>query len=101
MESFTGYLFCKLDEFGTRSEGPVYFLQQDDYADILVQKRAHPWELDLTLHPHVDKMVQLLGEMGKAGISYEGIKALHGWPDQKTNYVGYVVCRRANIGSKS
>lgn len=73
MEPFEGYLFSKLFQIGSKSEGPVYFLQQFDYNEIAVTKKAFFWENDPTLHEFLGERVLIEGEMNNDGIVYEKI----------------------------
>jgi hypothetical protein len=75
MATFRGYLFSKLAAIGSKSEGPRYYLQQPDYTELVVQKKAELWEKDPTLHPHLDSKVVIEGELSAAGIVYSSINA--------------------------
>ncbi len=71
---FDGYLFSKLDRIRSKSEGPEYFLQQFDYQEYPVIKKAHPWLKDETLHPFLNKKVTIEGDMAISGIVYESVR---------------------------
>jgi len=73
MAQFDGYLFAKLAAINSRSEGPVYFLQQFDYKEYPVIKQVHPWQEDSNLHPFLNKKVSIEGEMSYSGIEYKKI----------------------------
>lgn len=73
MDTLKGFLFCKLDRIGTRSEGPEYFLQQDDYTEIKIIKKATPWEEDPDLHPMLATKITLDGTIEEGAIIYAGI----------------------------
>lgn len=71
MEKLAGYLFAKLDAIGTRSEGPVYYLQQYDYKEHVVIKQVNLWEEDPVLHPLIAQKIVLLGTLTPEGIEYQ------------------------------
>ena len=73
MERFDGYLFSKLDNIWSKSEGPKYFLQQFDYKEIVVIKQVHLWEEDPNLHKFLGKKVTIEGKLSYSGIVYEKI----------------------------
>lgn len=73
MATFHGYLFAKLQNIGTRSEGPDYYLQMFDYHEVVVLKQVHPWQNDPTLHPWLNHKVIIEGTMQVEGVSYERI----------------------------
>lgn len=75
MNSFEGYLFSKLAHIDTKSEGPVYFLQQFDEKELHVIKQANLWQEDRKLHPFLNKKVKIEGEMSPEGIAYTSISA--------------------------
>jgi len=75
MNTLSGYLFSKLMNIGTRSEGPQYFLQQFDYKEIVVIKQAEPWKEDPILHPLLNKKVTVEGELTSDGLIYSAIGA--------------------------
>lgn len=73
MKNFEGYLFTKLAAIGTKSEGPVYFLQQKDYSEIQIKKIAHPWEVDPMLHQFIARKVLVTGEIQDKLIIYKKV----------------------------
>jgi hypothetical protein len=73
---FDGYLFAKLNFIGSKSEGPIYFLQRWDYGEVLVVKKVHPWELDPSLHDFIAKKVTIMGTLDPNGIIYDEIMDL-------------------------
>lgn len=73
MEKFDGYLFSKLDNIGSRSEGPKYFLQYFDYNESIVEKKVALFQKDPTLHEFLNKKVTIVGELGHDGIIYNKI----------------------------
>ncbi len=62
-ETISGFLFMKLGNIGTRSEGPQYFLQGWDYAEIAIAKKALLFQSDPKLQPLVGHKVKLTGAM--------------------------------------
>ncbi len=83
MEEFDGYLFSKLAAIGTKSEGPVYFLQQSNYNEIIIKKKAMLFENDSTLHALLGKLVKVKGEIHINEIDYAEISEL----DLKNNII--------------
>ncbi|MCP4897464.1 MAG: peptidoglycan-binding protein [bacterium] len=75
MPSFEGYLFAKLANIGTRSEGPAYFLQGWDETEMRLEKKTRLWEPDPTLHHFLAKKVIIVGRSGSYGIQYDSIAA--------------------------
>ena len=75
-KNFEGYLFAKLNLIGSKSEGPVYFLQQWDYVEIPVIKKTNPWEPDPELHKFLNRKVTIIGTMTEEGIDYDKISEL-------------------------
>lgn len=85
-DRFDGYLFAKLDAIGTKSEGPIYLLQQKDYTELRVQKQAQLWENDPALHKLLGKKVTLLGRYTAGGIVYDSAGEQHDTvPDDHAN----------------
>ncbi len=78
MKLFYGYLFSKLDLIGSKSEGPIYFLQQSDYSELLVRKKTHPWQTDPALHENLNRKVVVLGTVEDKAISYQRV-----WPREE------------------
>jgi hypothetical protein len=56
-----GFLFSKLGASGSKSEGPVYFLQKFDGTDLEIEKDAALFEDDPVLHVHLATKVTLIG----------------------------------------
>ena len=75
MDTLNGYLFSKLVNIGTRSEGPIYFLQRFDYKEIIVVKQVNVWDDDPILHRFLNKKVTVEGELAADGIVYSAIGA--------------------------
>lgn len=73
MKKFDGYLFSKLDKIGSRSEGPVYILQQWDSKEISVVKKVELWKKDTVLHKYLGKKVTIEGVLREKKIHYEKI----------------------------
>jgi hypothetical protein len=73
MEKYNGFLFSKLTEIGSKSEGPTYFLQQFDYKEIKVIKKVPLWKEDPSLQKFLGKKVTIEGKMSNLGIVYEKI----------------------------
>ena len=77
MSNFEGYLFSKLDAIGSRSEGPLYYLQLADSTELLVANNVGPWQEDPGLHKYVGKKVTITGKKDSGGIlHYEHIEPL-------------------------
>ncbi|MGD0551492.1 MAG: hypothetical protein ABSB25_02445 [Sedimentisphaerales bacterium] len=74
MGTFDGFLFSKLDAIGTKSEGPVYYLQSFDYRENLVIKQANLWEADPNLQKFLSNKVTIEGQMTPGGIIYKSVK---------------------------
>jgi hypothetical protein len=73
MDKFDGYLFAKLKDIGSWSEGPQYFLQLFDYDEIPIIKHVDPWEDDPELHSFLGSKVSIQGELDGNSIAYENI----------------------------
>jgi len=73
MDIFNGYLFSKLQAIGSRSEGPIYYLQQFDYKEFVVLKKVQPWQGDPKLSQFLNKKVTIQGQLGMSGIDYKTI----------------------------
>ena len=68
MDEISGILSAEIVGKGSKSEGPVYYIQPvDDYANrwskILVRKQVNLWQNDPVLHKFIDKKVLILGEI--------------------------------------
>ncbi|MEZ5534876.1 MAG: hypothetical protein R3F02_04560 [Thiolinea sp.] len=74
MKKIDGYLFAKLANIGSRSEGPVYYLQQFDYTELQVVKQVNLWEEDPVLQPLLAGKVTIDGEVHPDGIVYEQVR---------------------------
>lgn len=79
LEKLEGYLFAKLHAIGSKSEGPLYYLQLWNGKEVIVVKKVRPWENDPVLHGWLGKKVVIYGrpysvEMGETirpAIAYE------------------------------
>jgi len=70
MNKLNGYLFAKLGNIGTRSEGTDYYLQQYDYSEHRIIKHVNLWENDPVLHPLIGQKVVIKGTQQADGIIY-------------------------------
>jgi hypothetical protein len=79
MTEFHGFLFSKLHSIGTKSEGPLYILQLFDETEIVINKKATPWQQDLELQKFISTKVTITGECSSAGLlDYEGVSPFKG-----------------------
>ena len=85
MDEIRGIHFAETVAKGTKSEGPMYYLQPlDDYANrwskILVRKKTHLWQNDPVLHKYIDKKVLILEETietkSSITVDYEFVEVL-------------------------
>ena len=69
MATFKGLLYVKHGAVGTRSEGPVYYLQtrKADFVLHYTRDEHHPWELDYQLEFYARRMVDVEGEETERG----------------------------------
>ena len=51
LKKFAGYLFARLHAIGSKSEGPLYFLQLRDVKEMLIMKKVPPWKNDPCKRP--------------------------------------------------
>lgn len=73
---FNGFLYSKLQNVGTRSEGPGYFLQTFDGRDLAIKKHGMLWQHDRTLDVHLGTKVTIHGDFwGRNMIAYRSVKA--------------------------
>ncbi|MHA1111099.1 MAG: hypothetical protein ACTSRE_08340 [Promethearchaeota archaeon] len=66
--SISGKLICKKTAEGTLSAGVKYFILPTDkyktkYDEILVRKKTQLWQDDPQLHPFLDEMVKIKGDI--------------------------------------
>jgi len=73
MKEFDGFVFSKLHRIGSKSEGPSYFLQQFDYSEFPIEKKAHLWEEDPSLQKVLGTKVTIGGEMPAGRLLYDSI----------------------------
>lgn len=73
MDTINGYLFAKLSNIGTRSEGSEYYLQKQDYQEMPVIKQVNLWENDPALHPLLGQKVVISGQQSDEGIAYQRV----------------------------
>ncbi len=74
--SISGYLFARLENLGSKSEGPVYYLQTERDGDVRINKKTHSWEVDPALHAHLGERVRLFGALKNDAFDYERITDL-------------------------
>jgi hypothetical protein len=72
-QTFDGYLYAKLTAQGTRSEGPVYYLQLPSNRELTVVKQCEPWKNDTLLHKCLGMKVTIRGSRKADSISYVSI----------------------------
>lgn len=77
-DAIDGFLFAKLANIGTRSEGPAYFLQRWDYSEIPVAKKSMLFQSDPKLQPLVGHKVTITGSMLGSAIEYSSVKSCEG-----------------------
>lgn len=73
MKNHEGYLFTKLASIGSKSEGPTYYLQQNDNSELLIKKVADAWKPDPILHQFIARKVVVSGDMQGNQLHYEKI----------------------------
>lgn len=71
MATFDGFIFSKLTQIHSKSEGPAYFLQQWNYTEIPIIKNVEPCEDNSILNKYLGKKVTIKGVIEEAGIRYE------------------------------
>jgi len=75
MTKYVGFLFSKLHSIGSRSEGPEYFLQQKNYAEVPVVKGTTLlWKPDPELQKLLGSIVSIQGKMVEGRIQYEHVE---------------------------
>lgn len=77
LTEFEGFLFAKLDKIGSKSEGPVYFLQSWDEKETELIKKVKPWQEDPVLEPYLNKKVIVFGEKAGGMIDYKKIRGIN------------------------
>jgi len=73
MSRFDGFLFSKLHLIGSKSEGPAYILQQFDYSEIAIVKKAPLWEKDPGLQKHLGSKITIEGSLLSGRLSYDNV----------------------------
>ncbi len=71
--TYGGYLFSKLDNIGTKSEGRSYYLQQWDYSEIHIIKNGILWQNDPELDALLDTKVTITGVLEDGQLRYTKI----------------------------
>jgi hypothetical protein len=75
MKEFEGYLFSRLHLIGSKSEGPVYYLQTPSYSEVKINKQAQSWAKDKILHDVLDSWVKVTGELEEdVSITYANVE---------------------------
>lgn len=77
-ETLSGFLFAKLGQIGTRSEGPAYFLQKWNNEDIPIAKKSLLFRPDPALEPLVGHKVSIKGTMTGGALDYDAIEPCDG-----------------------
>ena len=78
MKQYSGFLFSKLDKIGSKSEGPVYYLQLlvATEKELRIEKKCNAWEQDKVLQAHLGTKITIEGEMISGLLRYESVVAL-------------------------
>lgn len=71
---YSGYLFAKLGNIGTKSEGPIYYLQQWDGSEVVVIKNGMLWQRDAQLDTHLNTKVTITGALEGGQLRYTTIE---------------------------
>jgi len=74
LQKFDGFLFSKLANIGTKSEGPAYFLQKFNYTEVRILKHTMLWQPDPALQQYLGTKVTIKGEMAGAVLTYTSVK---------------------------
>ena len=72
--TYSGYLFAKLDNIGTKSEGPSYYLQQFDNSEIHIIKNGILWQHDAELDNYLNTKVMITGVVESGQLRYTKIE---------------------------
>ncbi len=75
-KTYDGYLFAKLDNIGTKSEGPAYYLQLWDDSEIHVIKHGILWQRDPELDKLLNTKVSITGDLENGELTYTEIRPL-------------------------
>lgn len=73
MKNLNGFVFSKLGLIGSKSEGPIYFLQEFNYNEIEIVKKTNLWEEDMVIQSNLGKKVTIRGTVVDEKIVYEKI----------------------------
>ncbi len=73
-KTLNGFLFAKLYAIGSKSEGPMYFLQKFDETEIRIKKHAQLFQDDPALRAHLGTKVSLTGTVDGNEITYISIE---------------------------
>jgi hypothetical protein len=72
--TYSGYLFCKLDNIGTKSEGRSYYLQKWDDSEVHIIKNGILWQSDPKLDEHLNTKVTINGTIEDGQLRYTNIE---------------------------
>ena len=75
MSKWNGFLFSKQYLLGSKSEGPVYYLQEINYNETGITKKANLWQEDKLLQLFLGKKVTIEGVIKDGKIQYSTVKA--------------------------
>ncbi len=73
LQTFTGYLFTKVENVGSKSEGPGYYLMLKDKTEMKIKKDAELWKEDPHLQKFVNTCIIIDGTMEEGMLNYEQI----------------------------
>lgn len=80
MKTFEGFIYMKLANIGTKSEGPEYTLQllrsMDGLTEIVIEKKTFLWEPDPALHQFIAEKVVVTGELINKKLQYTEVKLM-------------------------
>jgi predicted HAD superfamily phosphohydrolase YqeG len=68
-----GFLSSKLERIGKRSEGPAYYLQQFDYQEINIVKKAERGKKEPTLQQYLGRKITVTGRVEGKRLNYEKV----------------------------
>jgi len=72
-QTFTGNLFTKMENVGSKSEGPGYYLKLKDKTEMKIKKDAELWQEDPYLQRFVGTCIVIDGTMEGGMLNYEQI----------------------------
>lgn len=73
-QTINGYLYSKLAHIGSKSEGPIYFLQKFDETEIPIAKHVEIFQDDPKLRARLGTKVTVTGTMTGDAFSYASIE---------------------------